>query len=380
MLPGMTHAQIQAALAYNKKQGYDTDEVKLIQEVTGSTPDGVWGPRTVQAIAGWQMEQGLDSDGKVGPKTFDAISDFDMCAAYAPPPAVEPGDVIIGAWGDDAPKTMRKTSYADRLVELNISEVALMMNRANISTAADPWDLRWQDRGEEGWEDDIIAEIAEVYAARSIRLILTCWPRPDKAQIDEMCEAMVPLLKVTNASAFEVDVEGNWLTKHLKSFSSMQAAAEYLAKSMEQALVDAGIEDGETESTTFGHHAELGRHPTVTPLLDRACVQGYSTSPRQNGPVAWNSYLGPGRHQQWIYDRARKAGAKEIVMGLAAYKQRGFQGHTAREAMQVAYDKTLDLGIRHIRYWSTKWILGSQSHNAPYAAAHLEGVARVARS
>lgn len=375
----MNGTQVKEALEYNRKQGYDVEEVKLIQEVTGSTPDGIWGPRTVRAVALWQGEQGLKVDGKVGPKTFDAISDFEECPGYVEPPAqVKPSDVIIGAWGDDAPHVMVKEAYADRLVELGISEIALMMNRANISTHADPWDLRWHDKGEAGWHDDIIAKIAEVYAKRNIRLILTAWPRPDKAQIDEMCEAMVPLLKVTNAIAFEVDTEGNWLTKHLKHFKSMKEAGLYLVTSMREALEQAGIKDGHTESTTFGHHAELGRHPTVTQHVDRACVQGYSTSPRSSGPVPWNSYLAPGRHQAWILDRAKKAGAKEVVMGLAAYKQRGFKGHSAREAMQVAYDKTIELGIHHIRYWSTKWILGAQSHNAPYAAAHLEALQEAA--
>ncbi len=371
----MNSAAIQKALAYNRKQGWDESEVKLIQEVTGSTPDGVWGPRTVRAVALWQAENGLHADGMVGPKTFEAISDFEECPGYAEPPQAHPGDVTIGVWGDDSAGRMSKASYADRLVELGISEVALMMNRANISKSADPWDLRWKDTGEEGWDDDdLIGQIAALYASRNIKLILTCWPRPDKAQIDEMCAAMVPLLRLTNAAAFEVDVEGNWLVKHLKHFKSMKEAAEYLARSMKQALKDAGLEDAKTESTTFGHHAELGRHPTVTPLLDRACVQGYSTSPRQKGPVAWNSYLGPGRHQEWIYNRARKAGAKEVVMGLAAYKQSGFKGKNADEAMRAAYDKTVELGIRHIRYWSSKWILGSQSHNAPYGARFLKSL------
>lgn len=374
----MNDAQTRDALQYNKGRHYDESEVKLIQEVTGSTPDGIWGPRTVRAIALWQEEQGLKGDGKVGPKTFEAISDFEQCPGYKEPPTVvKPSEVIIGAWGDDPAKLMAKESYADRLVELGIDEIALMMNRANISKNADPWDLRWKDTGEEGWDDDdLIGQIGSLYASRNIRLILTCWPRPDKAQIDEMCEAMVPLLKLTNAVAFEVDTEGNWLTKHLKHFSSMTEAGLYLARAMEQALADAGVTDGKTESTTFGHHAELGRHPTVTQHVDRACVQGYSTSPRSSGPVPWNSYLGPGRHQEWIYDRARKAGAKEVCMGLAAYKQGGFQGHTSREAMQVAWDKTMELGVHHVRYWSTKWILGVHANG--YAAAHLEALAQAA--
>lgn len=359
----MTDAEIQSALAYNRRQDIDRAELKQIQEVTGSTPDGEWGPRTVRAIAMWQDENGLDGDGKVGPRTFDAIVDYEEpCPGHdSPIEVVQPGEVVVGVWGDDAPRLMASEAYADELVDLGISEVALMMNRANISTAADPWDLRWKDTGAEGWDDDdSIGMIATAYAARNIRLILTAWPQPSKAQIDEMCDAMIPLLRLCRAVAFEVDTEGNWLRKHLQGFGSMDEAAAYLVLKMQWAMEQAGIEDGETESTTFGHHAELGKHPTVTPLVDRACVQGYSTSPRSSGPVAWDSYLGPGRHQAWIIDRAKKAGAKEIVMGLAAYKQSGFKGHTADEALTVAYDRTVSLGIRRVRYWSSKHILGSQ--------------------
>lgn len=374
----MKQAQLDEALVYNKKRGYSHDDVVRIQEVTGSTPDGVWGPRTVRAIALWQEEQGLKGDGKVGPSTFDAIKAFDECPSYREPQLIQhDSNIVIGVWGDDNPRQMRTAKYADRLAELGIREVALMMNRANISTAADPWDLRWEDEGAEGYQDDIIAEIAEVYADRGIRLILTSWPRPDRAQIDEMVAAMVPLLRVTKAIAWEVDTEGNWVTKFLRGFATMKEAATYLVERMRWALTQAGRLDAVVESTTFGHHAELARHPTVTPLVDRACVQGYSTSPRQSGPVGWNDLLGPGRHQEWILSRARKAGAREVVMGLAAYKQK-FEGHTPAEAMRVAYQKTLELGIRHMRYWSSKWVLGSKSHETPYAAQHLEWIVEAA--
>jgi len=370
----LSDAETKTAIDYNRGRGYDRAEVRQIQEVTGSTPDGEWGPRTVRALALWQTEQGLDGDGRVGPRTFDAIMDYEEpCPGLdSPIEVVQPGEVVIGAWGDDAAGAMAREAYADELVDLGISEVALMMNRANISTAADPWDLRFRDLGEEGWEDDVIAEIAGVYLARNIRLILTAWPQPSKDQIDEMCEAMVPLLRVCRAVAFEVDTEGNWVLKFLRGFASMDEAAAYLVARMEWALEQAGLPDAETESTTFGHHAELGRHPTVTQRVDRACVQGYSTSPRSSGPVAWDSYLGPGGHQAWIIDRARRAGAREIVMGLAAYKQSGFRGHTADEAMQVAWDRTVTLGIRRVRYWSTKHILGAQRNR--YAAKFLRSI------
>ena len=45
--------QIKKAIEYNKKQGYSDDETKLIQGTVGATADGIWGPKTVQAVAAW---------------------------------------------------------------------------------------------------------------------------------------------------------------------------------------------------------------------------------------------------------------------------------------------------------------------------------------
>jgi hypothetical protein len=73
----------------------------------------------------------------------------------------------VGVWGDDAPSRMAKDSYANKLQQLKITRVALMMNYANVSRSAEPWDLRWNDKGEEGWHDDIIARIADKYEKRA---------------------------------------------------------------------------------------------------------------------------------------------------------------------------------------------------------------------
>jgi hypothetical protein len=364
----MQREQIREAIDFNKRQGYRKEEIKLIQEMTGSTPDGLWGPRTIGAIALWQAEVGLAADGKVGTQTWAHIkqAERNQCPIYrlADP---QSSKVEIGVWGDDAPSRMAKKHYAQRLAALGITNVALMMNRANVSRDAEPWDLRWKDRNEEGWHDDAICEVAENLATCGIDVILTSWPRPDKRQIDSMVPDMADLLKATRAKAWEVDVEGNWHTRHLKHFKGMAEAGQYLAEAMKSVTDPLGIR---TESTTFGHHAELGRYPTVTHLLDVAVVQGYSVAERQGKPYPWHGYLGPGRHQQWIYARAKKAGAKEVVMGLAAYEQ-NFPGRSALRAMKIAYDKSVELGVSGVRYWSSKWILGARAHQTPYGAEFL---------
>jgi peptidoglycan hydrolase-like protein with peptidoglycan-binding domain len=53
------------ALAFDRRQGFSADEIKAIQRVVGSEADGLWGPKTVQAVADWQRANGIPVDGKV---------------------------------------------------------------------------------------------------------------------------------------------------------------------------------------------------------------------------------------------------------------------------------------------------------------------------
>jgi Putative peptidoglycan binding domain len=57
--------QLEESLGYNKTQGFSTDEIKAIQRVVGSEADGIWGPKTVQAVADWQRASGIPVDGKI---------------------------------------------------------------------------------------------------------------------------------------------------------------------------------------------------------------------------------------------------------------------------------------------------------------------------
>ena len=61
----LTSEQIQSAVQYNKKKNQSI--CVKIQNLVGATPDGSFGPKTVQAIADWQASKGLEVDGKFGP-------------------------------------------------------------------------------------------------------------------------------------------------------------------------------------------------------------------------------------------------------------------------------------------------------------------------
>ena len=55
----------------------ETALVKSIQAEVGVPRDGIFGPKTQQAVANWQSKAGLVADGIVGPKTLEKMGILD---------------------------------------------------------------------------------------------------------------------------------------------------------------------------------------------------------------------------------------------------------------------------------------------------------------
>jgi peptidoglycan hydrolase-like protein with peptidoglycan-binding domain len=56
--------------------------VLCVQAAVGATVDGIYGPRTVQAVKVFQHRNHLRADGIVGPKTGDRVWAVDRAAGY----------------------------------------------------------------------------------------------------------------------------------------------------------------------------------------------------------------------------------------------------------------------------------------------------------
>jgi hypothetical protein len=364
----LTKQQTEAAIDYNKQRGYCESEIKLTQKTVGATVDGIWGPETVQKVADWQPTRQLTPDGKVGPETWAAITAAWELKPTEPPPAgaaevgcglaaydqtfpghtpdeamqvaydaalalgckelrfwssewliddmgnkgnsysgpwlarqEPPEGVTIGAWIDDPIKAAKSIEFASRLLSMHVTRAALMINRSNTRLSDVPWLLRW-DRDE-------LSEIATTYAAAGIECVATCWPQPSKSQIDAMCEDMAWILPLIGSTTFEVDTEGNWTTKFLRGFSSMQEASEYLAARMRELVGP----EGTLELTTYTYHTENSKNAKLAPMMDRLLPQAYSVRHRtESGQpivIEWNDSLGPGRHQKLAVNRAKQAAA-----------------------------------------------------------------------
>lgn len=359
---------VQAALTYDQKQGYTQEQIQTIQRVTGSESDGAWTPDTVNAVAAWQARVGLSADGKVGPGTWKAIQRF--AAVEAKQGAGERAPKL-GVWLDDVPSTVLASGWLTKLRSLGFSTIAVMVQRSTSGKGADAWSLRWSAND--------LTKLRELAKPLGFDIVLTTWPLPDSAQLAAIAKDMPGLLASAGASGFEVDTEGNWKPERVSGFASLSDAAKALVDVMRSS---AAATKARLELTTYPYHGENSSKAEVAPHMDCLFPQAYSVSDRGGTTIPWDDALGPGTLQATSVHRAEAiegvpSGKVELGLGLAGYEQ-NFAGHTIAQALQAALDAAALQRIPEVRYWSSRWILGSSSSKQPQVAEFFAARAKLA--
>ncbi|WP_282104979.1 MULTISPECIES: peptidoglycan-binding protein [unclassified Crossiella] len=120
------------------REGVRGDDVRLVQTRLGVAPDGIFGPKTAEAVRGFQRARGLVADGIVGPKTW---AELDR-AQEGPPPQDRPL-LKLGARGQAVTYLQQILNRwypgMDRLAEDGIygpataNRVRFMQGRANLA-------------------------------------------------------------------------------------------------------------------------------------------------------------------------------------------------------------------------------------------------------
>ncbi len=107
-----------SALHATIQQGSTGPDVVLWQKIVGTTPDGVFGPKTDVATRAWQAAHGLTADGIVGPLTWAAALASAVPAAASPPfvPAAVPSIVPVVAPASTSHATIRRGSTGPDVV------------------------------------------------------------------------------------------------------------------------------------------------------------------------------------------------------------------------------------------------------------------------
>lgn len=289
-------------------------------------------------------------------------------------------DVSLGLWIDDPPKVVLEPDYIQQIVDCNIDCVAVMIDRM---------DRKWQSI----WTAQQLEKLLKLLDYFCIDVVLTTWPYPDKLQIDAMAKDIEVLLSVGPISGWEADLEFNWKSSKVRGFHAMvlgatrkgalDLAGDYF---VERAKETCAKTDARFEITTFSQHTENGSKADVAPHADTLIVQCYSATPRkrrnpntgklENWQVPWGHLYGPGRMQRFSLERTLtipgiEDGKPDLGCGLAAFGQR-FHGHTPEEAMYVALEEAVRLGVVDVRWWSSKHVIGVKKN--PYAALFLQSL------
>ena len=263
------------------------------------------------------------------------------------------------------------SEHIEALEHLNIHRMAIMVNRQK--DAAFNMSL---------WTRDGLMLWAERLAAINMGLIITVWVRPWRTYIDHMASSILPLARdIGDAMGLDVpvpiefDLEGfNWTRRPPKGFPNKDMAGVYLIGSMTP-HVDAGGEWSTTTVTTLPAW-EVSRGSGYV------CPQAYSIwsdrKARSQDSYAemhgWDGVYGPGSRQCVGYRVHRTddgGGLHRVVMGLPAWAQ-VYPRHSAHEAMQRAWDASVDLGVDEARYWAWSHIVGRGGAYKGYAWRFLE--------
>ncbi len=344
---------IEAAIAFANRRGYSNEQIQTIQRTTGSEASGHWEPSSIVALSAWQASIGLTPDGMAGPVTWRAVQRLAGVEA-------ELGRELqpkLGVWVDDSPTTVLREGWLANLAGLGFSTIAVMVQRSTSAKSVAAWMPRWSAAQ--------LTQLRQLAEPLALDIVLTTWPLPNKDQLAQLGAVMPALLEAAGAVGFEVDTEGNWDEGRLSGFADMREAAKALVATMQEA---AKATQARLELTTYPYHPENSAQALVAPQMNRLFPQAYSVAERQGKAVAWDDRFGPDNMQKLSVHRAEAVPGVATTrvglgLGLAAYDQE-FAAHTPAEALGAALDAALELRVPELRYWSSRWIVGSSASPA----------------
>ncbi len=263
-----------------------------------------------------------------------------------------------GIWIDDPIRVVRTPAFWDLVKQHRLTTAALM-----VETFGSGFDPKYK-----------IADLETIKGLaleRDIEIVLTVCPEPNRRYIGELEHHIAEMLVASGASGLEFDLEGNWLPVKLDGFASLDAAGDELVAAFHSISMQFDVR---TEVTTYPFHNENSKTADVAPHASRVLPQAYSVRHR-DGLVDWSGRYGPGGMQRLTIDRALliqgvgSSSGPAVSCGLAAYDQ-VWPGKTGEEAMHAAYKAAVVFNPLEIRFWSSKWVFGSQANG--YASRFIK--------
>lgn len=243
-------------------------------------------------------------------------------------------ELDIGLYIDDPPRLVLKRWYLERLKQLRLDHVSVMVD----GTRPGLIDQRWFPADLEKLAEELC----------SVRRCLTFWLEPVRWSIDALDKALPDLQSAFGSKTNGADVEKRFKRRYLRGYESMEEAGEHSAD-----VLRCG--DSQVESTSFPSHPEAKSGAVVA--CDVFVNQIYGLHHRGEVPVQWGSRYAPGTYHRWAIAKFRRE-RPDVALAVAhpAWKQK-FKNRDGEDAMATAMGASIAEGVTIHRTWSSKHVI-----------------------
>lgn len=338
----LTKAQLEQAVEWNREQRKGRPFWRKVQAALGAAVDGIPGPETARKAAEYQARFRLKIDGKVGPVTLGMLGLSGSAPSTMPP---------RGIWFDMAPSEYRDNpdKVVARMRELKLTRCQLMLTSSKRN---DPKSGERITGPVFKHSVTDAAALASACDSAGIQFGLTVWPRPWENHTVDLVGGLGDYITACSPNRLEFDLEGNWTTKDVKGFPSLEQAGRDLVEFCREAFP--GLE---LAVTTIPEHFELSGNSKVSHLVDVVIPQAYSIHKPGKAKYGWGEQYGPGIMQRWSLARARRVPGVKIECGLPVWAQK-FPKKSVAASMSAAFNEAArDNDVGGFMLWSAKHVL-----------------------
>lgn len=257
----------------------------------------------------------------------------DIVVEPLPPIPVEKvkGIRVVGAWVG-ASTLANPGRDIDFALKHNINRFDIIVNDHSAKRDPIPFDVRSESK---------IAMLAKMASDAGIQVHLMSWIMPHSMYIEGAARELIPLAHGIGAESVQWDAEEPWTQARQRM--SYTRAAELIKEAFRGSKFKMGVNG-------IGY-APVDKLGPLAEVCDYAVPQAYSTK---------SSGLDPSKAPGQFYRRWHSKFQRPIVMGLAAYRQKGIPGYTVRQAILAAAEATRKIGeVEGIIYWSLRHIRSS---------------------
>jgi hypothetical protein len=297
--------------------------------------------RTLQASLN-ELGERLEVDGHFGPLTMAAVRRYaraklessipewllDIIHAEAATLHRERRNALggistVGAWCGASTLANPKRDV-DFAVAHGINRLDIVVNDHAAWREPKPFTVRSRKR---------IRALVERAERAGIETHLMSWIMPHREYIEAAAEKLVPLCNDLGVASLQWDAEEPWM--RAKGGMGCTLAAELVAERFADLRCPMGV-----TGIGYADHRKLG------PLAKHCAYvvpQCYATAKSGQTPEE-----APGRFHELWHARFERP----VVIGLAAYRQAGIEGHTPRSAIETAAKAAAATGVDTVVYWS----------------------------